>query len=118
MTFEEHTDGKWLVVTLVPGFIEAHSGVQFGTPTPISTRITTPTGAGAWINKEWDAYGSKKNPFTEQQALVCYAFEVGREYQRNRKLRKKISDACAEGWAITNAQSEVEEILKHQGEGI
>ena len=118
MTFEEHMNGKWLVVTLVPGFIEAHSGVQFGTPTPINTRITTPTASGAWFHKEWDCYGSPEQPLTEEQCLVCYAFEAGREYQRNRKLRKRLSDATADGWAKYNEDEAAAEILRHQGEGI
>lgn len=111
--FKEHQDDKWLVVELILGFIEAHSGRQFGTPTIEGTRIPTYTAAGAWENNECGAYG-----LTKQQAFAAFCFEVGREYQRNRKLRKRIADACHEGWEQYQKEEAELEIERHKGEGI
>ena len=113
MNFDEHMDREWLVITLVPGFIEVHTGVQFGTPTPIKTRVTTLAASGAWENQAFEDY-----EITEEMALVCRAFEVGREYQRNRKLRKRIDEACSAGWRTSNERTASKEAKLHLGEGI
>ncbi len=96
MKFTERHDGDWLVVEFIPSFIEAATNIQFGSPTIVGTRIPTYTAAGAWWNKEWDAYGS----LTELQAFACACFEAGIEYHRNRKLRKRIDEACSHGWEL------------------
>ncbi len=113
MQFEENMDGKWLTIILVPDFIEAHSGRQFGEPTMKQTRVTTRAGANAYDCEEWEDY-----KLTKEQALVAYAFEAGREYQHNRKLRKRIDDACHNGWEESRKQREQQEIDNVRGEGI
>lgn len=98
MNNNEHYEGDWLIVDLVPNFIQANTAIQFGSPTVIGGRVHTEVAAVAYQNKEWDDYGS----LTEQQALIACAFEAGREYQRNRKLRKRIDEACQHGWELHN----------------
>ena len=90
---KEHYEGKWLVVELVPDFIEAHSGRQFGSPTVKGTRIHTEVAAGAYINNECRDYKLKK-----ANAFAALCFEAGREYQRSRALRKRINEAVTQGW--------------------
>lgn len=97
MVMKEYYDGDWLVVDIVPDFIEAHSARCFGSPTIKGTRVHTEVGAGAYINSEWRDYRIKK-----QQAFVAYVFEAGREFQRSRTLRKKIDDAVDFGWSKIN----------------
>ena len=85
----EYRDGQWLVLELIPDLIVADSGIQGGEPTIKGTRMTTVTLAFAYENHEVQCYGD----YSEQQAFAAYCFEAGREYQRNRKLRKRLLES-------------------------
>lgn len=98
MKFNERMDGDWLVVELVPEVIEANTAIQFGEPTVCGSRITTQAAAWAWIDKNWDDFGG----LTKEAAFAAHCFEAGRQYQRDRKLRKKIDEACSAGWEKHN----------------
>lgn len=94
MEFKEEKHGNWLVVELVPDLIVSNSAIRWGEPTIKGTRI--PTDTAGWAYKDgnfadWD--------MTEQQAFAAYCFEIGIEYQRSRKLKKRITDAVSFGWS-------------------
>ena len=114
---KEHKDGKWLIIELVPDFIEAHSGIQFGSPTVVGSRIHTEVAAGAYEHDGEQGWGGMRHNYpnlTKQRGFAALCFEAGREYQRNRKLRKRIKEACHEGWQQHNK----EEADKNKGAGI
>ena len=92
---KEYYDRQWLVVELIPGLIECHTAMQFGAPTITGSRIHTEVAAGAYENEEWNCYG---NGLDKDKAFVAMCFEAGREYQRSRKLRQRIDEACKKGW--------------------
>lgn len=95
MTKDEttHMDGVWLVDTILPGFIEAHSGRQFGEPTVINDRY--PCSAG-WAWEYLD--DPEKASMTREQIIAACAFEAGRDWQRSRKRRQRIQQAVHDGW--------------------
>lgn len=94
MDFKETMDRKWLVVELVPDLIVAHSAIRFGDTTIKGTRIPTDTAAFAFLEGNYGLWD-----MTEKQAFAAYCFEAGREYQRSRKLHKRIREAVKLGWS-------------------
>jgi uncharacterized protein (DUF433 family) len=94
MEFKETMDRNWLVVELVPDLIVVHTGIQFGDTTIKGTRIPTDTAAFAFQDGNFAAWD-----MTEKQAFAAYCFEAGKQFNRNRKLRKRIGEAVAFGWS-------------------
>lgn len=90
--------GDHVVVTLVPGFIEAHSGVQGGAPCLVGTRVPAYVGMG-WVLEyllENDSKGLASNHLTREQAIALAAFDAGVEWQTKRARRKRFAAKALE----------------------
>lgn len=87
---EEFQGIKYLVDDLVPGWIVAHSGIQFGVPTLKGTRFPT---SSTWCFDDPSTYG-----WTTEQAFAARCFEAGVQWQRSRERRKRMSEVVAKLW--------------------
>ena len=89
-------DGVWAVDELVPGFIEAHAGIQVGCPCLIGTRLPT---YAKWVWHDLDDPVSRKRErLTREQIIALYCFEAGVEWQRSRLRRQRMDEAVNKGW--------------------
>ena len=94
VNWPEHHDGDWLVIEILPGFLEAHAGRNFGKPTIVGHRLYAELGlAQSVYEDEEDHPGPSK-----EQRLALYAFSLGVAWQRSRKLRERMEQAVAAGW--------------------
>lgn len=93
-----YMDGDWLVDVLLPGFIEAHSARQFGSPCIAQSRVPAYIGLG-WV---WECVERPQmldaERFSREQAIALAAFQAGVDWQRSRKRRKRIGEAVHVGW--------------------
>ncbi len=91
-------DEGYYVDVLLPGFIEASSGVQFGAPCLKDTRLPTYVGLG-WV---WDTlddrHGRRVEGLIREQIIALAAFDAGVEWQRSRKRRKRMDDEVKRLW--------------------
>ena len=86
---------------LLPGFIEANSGMQFGEPCLIGTRIPFSVGLG-WV---WESLDSPEGvPATREQIIALAAFCAGYNWHRSRKRRKKMDEEGTKLWERINAK--------------
>ena len=86
---------RYYVDVLLPGFIEADSGIKFGAPCLIGTGIPHYVGLG-WV---WESLENPANEeLTREQIIALGAFQAGYEWHRSRKRRKKMDDAVTELW--------------------
>lgn len=86
---------RYVVDVLLPGFIEANSGIQFGEPCLIGTRIPFSVGLG-WVWEELEDPYDKR--LTREDVIALAAFQAGYEWHRSRKRRKKMEDAVSALW--------------------
>ena len=97
---------KYLVDVLVPGFIEASSGVQFGEPCLKGTRFPFSIGLG-WLWEYLDKPDElKEMRLTRDQVIVLAGFHAGFEWHRGRKRRKAMWDAVDRLWEQINSEAE------------
>lgn len=93
---------------LLPGFIEASSGVQFGEPCLKGTRIPFYVGLG-WV---WQALDSKQDRalerLTRENIIALAAFHAGFNWHKDRKRRKTMTDAVRELWEGIAAEADQE----------
>lgn len=82
-------DETYLIDTIMPDYIVAHSGRKFGEPTIIGTRLPCET----WYLEDPEGYGIPR-----EQALVAAAFHYGRLWQRSRKRRQRMEQVVKALW--------------------
>ena len=89
---------RYEVDVLLPGFIEANSGIKFGAPCLIGTGIPHYVGLG-WVWESLDdAHCRRLEGLTRENIIALAAFEAGYEWHRSRKRRKKMDEAVTELW--------------------
>jgi len=97
-------DGIWPVETLVPGFIEAHGGIQFGSPCLIGTRLPT---YATWV---WyyldDPKGLTEEGLTREQVIALCAFQAGVEWWQSRNRRKRFQEETTKAIQTEMAKEE------------
>ncbi len=101
-------EDRYYVDVLVPGFIEAHSGYQFGSPCLKGTRIPYYVGLG-WVWEELDApEGCSSEGLTRENIIALASFHAGVEWQRSRKRRKRMTEEVAKLWERVAAEAKAE----------
>jgi uncharacterized protein (DUF433 family) len=93
---EAKDEGRYYVEVLLPGFIEASSGMQFGVPCLIGTRIPHYVGQG-WVWESLDA--PRYEGLTREKIIALAAFDAGYEWHKSRKRREKMGEEVAKLWA-------------------
>lgn len=99
---------------LLPGFITASSGVQFGEPCLTGTRVPWYCGLG-WVWEYLDKPKRRKElgietvngkPYlTRERIIALAAFHAGYEWHKSRTRRKKMTDAVRELWEQINREA-------------
>lgn len=117
MNFAEHREKGYLIVTLVPDFIVVHTGIQSGEPTIVNTRIPTQTAALVY-GEQGARYFQRAYELDDKFGFASFCFEAGREYQRNRKLRKHIDEALYAGSEEWMRKENEKEARLQRGAGI
>ncbi len=107
----ERIENGYLVVELVPDIIEAHAGIREGDPVIAGTRISVEIAAITYTEKSWASW---RGALAEEQAKIAFAFEAGRNYQKNRKLRKRIEQSNIDGGERYVARLNAEEFKKQR----
>ena len=83
---------RYYIDVLLPGFIEASSGIQWGEPCLTGTRIPYYVGLG-WV---WETLNSKRyrkmEGLTRERIIALAAFDAGVDWQRSRKRRAKMRE--------------------------
>lgn len=106
--FSESYDDDWLVMALIPGILIIRSDMQFGNPTIVGYRLSANN-----VDLSRALYEERNQPESKQlwpgpsneQRLAAYAFALGMEWQKSRKLRKRMQEAVQEGWRKLNKKS-------------
>ena len=98
MSAEGYDDDGHYFEVLLPGFIEANSGRQFGEPCLIGTGIPF---SATWV---WEYLDRPEGvPATREQIIALAAFEAGYEWHRSRKRRRKMDEEVTKLWERINA---------------
>lgn len=100
------SEDRYYVEELVPGFIEANSGMQFGAPCLIGTRITYDSG---WLWEGLDRPSLRPEGVTREQIIALAAFHAGYEWHRSRKRRKKMDEEVTKLWERIAAEKRNED---------
>lgn len=106
--------GDWVAVTLVPGFIEAHSGIQSGSPVLMGTRLPAYVGMGwvlEYLLREDGGKGLRGNGLTREKAIALAAFDAGVEWQRNRGRRQRFKAKALELYRASPSHQRLTEAL-------
>ena len=96
-------DREYYEDVLVPGFIVASSGVQFGDPCLMGTRI--PYDA-TWVWEFLDRPADCAPGITREQIIALAAFHAGVEWRRSRKRRHLMAEAVKQLWRDINAEAQ------------
>lgn len=95
LRYEATQDGvEYAIDELVPGFIWASAAHQFGEPVLVGTRLPA---YATWL---WEYVDKpelmESEHVSREQVIALYSFQMGVEWQRSRKRRKRMGDAVAE----------------------
>ncbi len=97
-------NGIWAIQEIIPGYIVRHAGIQAGEPTIPGTRMTT---SSLWMWSFHDATEENIRDvvhpgISRDQLLVACAFEMGRNYEKQRVARKRFDAERDRCWAEQN----------------